>query len=306
MDPSTSGSGTLGMSALTIGFVIVGLVAIFYMYTYVYKNAQFSGSVLVSNKISARTPPTLPSSYKLPTEGGEYTVNVWVYINSFNSNMNTPKHIFEIYGAKFSTLLIALGAFKNTLMVRTHTADPGQMTTSGSGSGSTQGFTDFTELTGPKNETPDNSVATSTTPPNVEGFANNDSLTPSVVSGLFKPKAANDSLMITPPPCDLPEIDLQRWTLVTVVLSGRTTDVYLDGKLARSCGNPSYFKVDPAGTSIKMLQNSGFDGYVGKTSVANYGMNPDEIYKTYLSGPEGSPLDILKWIESLFVGGKMN
>lgn len=305
MDPSASGSATLGMSALTIGFVILGLVVIFYMYTYIYKNAQFSGSVLVPNKISGRTPPTLPNSYMLPTEGGEYTVNAWVYINSFNSNMNTPKHIFEIKGAKFSTLLIALGAFKNTLMVRTHTADPGQSTSGGSG-GSVSAFTDFTELTGPTNETPDNSVPTSTTPPNVEGFANNDRLTPSVLTDLFKPKAANDSLMITPPPCDLPEIDLQRWTLVTVVLSGRTTDVYLDGKLARSCGNSSYFKVDPAGTSVKLLQNGGFDGHLGQTSVANYGMNPDEIYKTYLSGPEGSPLDIIKWIEALFVGGKMN
>ena len=121
---------------------------------------------------------------------------------------------------------------------------------------------------------------------------------------MFTPLAMNDSLLDTPPICDLPEIDLQRWTMVTVVLSGRTIDVYIDGKLRRSCVTPSYYKVDPTGVKAVMTSRGGFDGYTGNTSVANYSMNPDEIYRAYLAGPEGSstPGDILNWFVSLFKG----
>jgi len=51
-----------------------------------------------------------------------------------------------------------------------------------------------------------------------------------------------------------------------------------------------------------MTSRGGFDGYTGATSVANYAMNPDEIYRAYLSGPEGSSTDILNWFVSLFKG----
>lgn len=312
MDQGVSNSPTMGMGVLTIAFVIVGLVSIYYMYTYIYKNVQFTGTNLVTGKQNANLPPSSIPASPPPLEGGEYSVNVWMYISSFNSNLNTLKHVFEIQGGYFSTLLIALGAFRNTLVVRTHTDNPtstGSSTTTSTGTGasgsggSRSGFADFT---GAPTALEAFSTIRSTTPSNVEGFTTSGSLSKANVDALFAAKAMDDSLVDTPPPCDLPEIDLQRWTLVTVVLSGRTTDVYLDGKLHRSCGNPSYYRVDPTGVTIKLLERGGFDGYIGNTSVANYAMNPDEIYRTYLSGPNGATLDILKWIEALFRGAPVN
>ena len=312
MDQGVSYSPTLGMSTLTIAFVIVGLVAIFYMYTYLYRRSTSNASVLVGGKTPANLPPSLPTSYALPMEGGDYSINLWVYISSFNSKLNTLKHVFEIQGKNFSTVLVALGAFRNTLVVRTHTDDltaaPPPANTNGSTNGSTSGSTTspFADFTGAPTALEAFSTIKSTTPSNVEGFSASGSLSATDVNNLFGARAMEDSLVVTPPPCDLSEIDLQRWTLVTVVLSGRTTDVYLDGKLTRSCGNPSYFKVDPTGISIKMADRGGFDGYFGQTTVANYAMNPDEIYRTYLSGPSGANTDILKWIEALFKGAPSN
>jgi hypothetical protein len=123
----------------------------------------------------------------------------------------------------------------------------------------------------------------------------------------FKPFAVDDSLLVegftTPTICDLPEVDMQRWTMISVVLSGRTIDVYLDGKLSRSCISPSYYKVDPTGVTPVLTDYGGFDGFMGRTEVANYAMNPDEIYRAYLSGPDGPPsFDIIAWIGSLFKG----
>ena len=119
----------------------------------------------------------------------------------------------------------------------------------------------------------------------------------------------SDDALLTgvPTQCDIPEIDLQRWTMVTVVISGKTIDVYIDGKLSRSCITPSYFRVDPsADTKLKIIDRGGFDGYIGQTTVGSYSMNPDEIYKTYLSGPTGVSLDLFSWMASLFKGAKLN
>ena len=120
--------------------------------------------------------------------------------------------------------------------------------------------------------------------------------------------ASDDSLLTgTPLKCDVPEIDLQRWTMVTIVLSGKTIDVFIDGKLSRSCITDSYFKVDPTeDVTLNILDRGGFDGYIGRTTAGSYMMNPDEIYRTYLSGPNGASLDLFGWFVSLFQGMKVN
>ncbi len=85
--------------------------------------------------------------------------------------------------------------------------------------------------------------------------------------------------------CDLPNIDMQKWVLLTVVLSGRMCDVYLDGKLARSCTLPDYFKVD-TGYKLSPLIQRGFGGYVSNLTAYGYALNPDEVYRNYMAGPQ--------------------
>jgi hypothetical protein len=240
--------------------------------------------VLVSGKRDADTSPDKIPALPTPYEGGDYSFSTWIYISSLNKNLNTLKHIFEINGEHFSTLLVGLGAFNNSLVVRTHTRGvEGFQATSGSG---------------PSTPPP---TSASATPPNA-------SLTPGDLSAvakksLFTPMVMNDQLLTTPAVCDIPEINMQRWTMVTVVLSGRTIDVYIDGKLSRSCMSSSYYKVDPTGVSPLITANGGFDGYIGQTTVGNYAMNPDEIYRNYLSGPEGSgTIDFIGWFLSLMRG----
>jgi hypothetical protein len=266
----------------TVLYVLIGLVIIYYLYQYLY-SSDVSTTTLVSGQVDGSIAPGNIPAIPTPYEGGEYTVTTWVYVNSFNKNRNTKKHIFELQGQYFSTLLIGLGAFNNTLMVRTHTQDPmnnvkGVTAGSGSGSGSM-----------------------STMTPNAAAEPGN--LSAASMTALFKPMAMDDSLLTVQPVCDLPEIDLQRWTMVTVVLTGRTIDVYLDGKLSRSCTSSTFFKVDPTGVKPLIADRGGFDGYVGNTKVANHAMNPDEIYRAYLSGPNGSgSMDPLGWFISLFKG----
>jgi hypothetical protein len=271
-----------GFGILNIILVLLGLVFIFYLYKFLYSTAISSSTTVTQGQQSAATLQTV-KTFPIPFEGGEYSVNTWVYVSSFNKNRNTRKHVLEVKGEYFSTLLIALGAFKNTLAVRTHSVDLVSGVQSGRGSGSGSGAT-----------------ITTTNPPNAGAVG---SLATTDVDTIFTPMAMDDDTL-PPPVCDLPEIDLQRWTMITVVLSGRTIDVYIDGKLSRSCMSSSYYKVDPTGVTLSIADRGGFDGYIGQTTVGTYSMNPDEIYRAYLSGPQGSSLDILSWIASIFTGAK--
>jgi len=328
-------------SAINVVFILVSLLLIYYLYRYLY-TAAYSGAVeLIPSQIQGNVPPTNLPSFPAPQEGGDYSVNMWIYVSSLKT-VNTRKHIFELQGVNFSTLLIGLGAFKNSLMVRTQYLEPTQgfqnpptsytggviervksilnrgeegfQSGSGSGSGSRGSGSGGSGSGGSGSgmgvppgpgSGSGSSVTTTTTPPpsntntpNTATKAGN--LSKATVTSMFTAMASDDSLLTAPPVCDVPEIDLQRWTMLTVVISGRNIDVYVDGKLTRSCSTPSYFKVDPTiGMKVNIADRGGFDGYIGNTMVGSYIMSPDEIYKAYLSGPSGTSLDLLSWLLSL-------
>jgi hypothetical protein len=250
---------------ITFALVIVGAVALYYLYNFLHRTTSITSTAILTPDTLGTTKlsvlPNPPPIY----EGGEYAVSMWVYINSYNVNRNRRKHLFEIGGASFSTLLIGLGAFRNTLFVRTHSKD-----FDAGASAAAQ---------------PAPAANATQTPGSEEAARADGSLKAADITSMFQPMALDDTILDSTPACDLPEIDMQRWTFIAVVLSGRTIDVYLDGKLARSCVTKSYFKVDPTGVSAKALDHGGFDGHISKVNAYNNGINPSDIYKLYQAGP---------------------
>jgi len=85
--------------------------------------------------------------------------------------------------------------------------------------------------------------------------------------------------------CDIESIDLQRWVCITAVLDGRTLDVYIDGKLSRSCVLDGMFKVSGDSAKLSLGGPTGFGGLIGQTQVANYAYSPDQVYRIYQNGP---------------------
>jgi hypothetical protein len=94
--------------------------------------------------------------------------------------------------------------------------------------------------------------------------------------------------------CDIESVDLQRWVHITIVMSGKTVDVYINGKLSRSVILNSAFYADES--SIPSIQlghsgglspslTSGFNGYIGSTRTANIAYTPDKVYNIYTDGP---------------------
>jgi hypothetical protein len=87
------------------------------------------------------------------------------------------------------------------------------------------------------------------------------------------------------PMCDIESVDIQRWVNITVVMMGKTVDVYIDGKLSRSSVLPGLFKTDGDVPTLTLGSPDGFGGMIGMTRAANMAYTPDRIYANYQEGP---------------------
>jgi hypothetical protein len=83
--------------------------------------------------------------------------------------------------------------------------------------------------------------------------------------------------------CDIKNIPLQKWVHIAYILNNRTVDIYIDGKLERSCvlrGVPK-LNDDP----VRVCDNGGFFGKISNLVYFRYAMKPDEVYNVYSKGP---------------------
>jgi hypothetical protein len=250
-------------AARSIGGVVViilAAIALYYLYKFIYGTESLVTAPIITTAISGST-KTKPALYTMPSiyEGGEYSISFWVYITGFKDQTGLNKHILEVRGVDFSTLVVGLGSHKNKLICRVNTA----------GGSSISGKT---------------------------------SLTTSEVKSLFQTTQVPSGLLEDGMElCDLPEVDLQRWVSIAIVLNGRTCDLYMDGKLARSCVLPGPFKVDPKGYQMKLLDFNGFDGFLSDVNCYQYALNPDQTYRIYMSGPSDTAASgFLGWLKSIF------
>jgi hypothetical protein len=92
----------------------------------------------------------------------------------------------------------------------------------------------------------------------------------------------SDSQMLM---CDIEEVNIQRWVNITVVMMGKTVDVYIDGKLSRSSVLPGLFAADGDIPSLTLGNPNGFGGIIGLTRGANIAYTPDRVYALYQQGP---------------------
>ena len=89
--------------------------------------------------------------------------------------------------------------------------------------------------------------------------------------------------------CDIQNIPLMTWVHVVYVLNNRTVDIYINGKLERSCalrGIPVITN-DPVYLTTGAPQ-AGFYGKLGKTQYFTKSLLPNQVSNIYQKGPLGS------------------
>lgn len=266
--------------------VFFGLIGLYYLYQYLFGPKSTNAYSLISKTQAANVDPSQPiivTSDKLATlyEGGEFTVSTWIYITNWSYRAGMNKSILTIGGPNFDTIRIYLGGTQPTLNVRLQTKDS----------------------SGTQNAIPTGASASSNLGATPMGSqVPIESLEKATQNAVFNILQTDSGLLDSSPLCDLPAVDLQRWVNITVAVNGKTVDVYMDGKLARSCVLPSFFKVDAGGYSAYLLSYGGFGGQIANTTMYDTALNPEQVYKNYMAGPE--PItNIGQWFSSFFSPG---
>ena len=96
--------------------------------------------------------------------------------------------------------------------------------------------------------------------------------------------------------CKVKNVNLQKWVSLILVMNNRTLDVYINGKLTKTCmlpgvprvNNDADVQITPGNNPNNLDDNAGFKGYVSKMKFFSYDMTPQQAYDEYRKGFGGS------------------
>ena len=87
-------------------------------------------------------------------------------------------------------------------------------------------------------------------------------------------------------PVNIENINLQKWVCITFTMSGRTIDVYLNGKLVKSTPLNVVANLDlfDGTEDIKITEGKGFGGFISKVGYYPYFITPSKAWSIYKQG----------------------
>jgi hypothetical protein len=265
-------SGPSGLF-VRILFLILGFYLVYVVYKFLYDTSQYNDSTIISTVVLARdsgtknakfvssaTSKDTPQIVKLTT-GSAFSISYWMYVADTSYLPQKNKFIFS------------LGPDPDSLTNSDSLAIIGYLTAFNYG---------LAIRTNSK-------AAGSTASP----------LNPTDITRLFGstvtvPADISNSLM----PCDIASVDLQKWVHVTITYSSKTLDVYMDGKLARSCILDGTIGLNQ-NPQLTLFAKGGFGGYVSNFRTHDYTLNPEQIWRLYMAGP-GPSYTLWEYIKSLW------
>ena len=112
----------------------------------------------------------------------------------------------------------------------------------------------------------------------------------SITINCFPTSSMTDTTMESVPhTCSIKNFPLQKWINLVISLQNQTLDIYLDGKLHKTCvlaGVPNINSESP----VKITPNGGFNGWTSNFQYWNSASNPQEVYNIYKKGYGGGGL----------------
>ncbi len=87
--------------------------------------------------------------------------------------------------------------------------------------------------------------------------------------------------------CKVQDVPIQKWTNLIVTLNNRSLDVYINGKLVKTCILPYPAYVDDT-APVYLTPLTGFSGYTSRFNYWNDTVNPQQAWNIYKSGPGGN------------------
>lgn len=236
-------------------YILISLVVLYTVYGIMYPGQdKFEQVVINKTTPSAKLKAFQTKLYPPMTTGGEYTFQTWLYINNIDYKPGVPKHVFTIAsdGSSGSSPphVTMIGMLDAAANKLVIRIHQDTMGAAGAGQG------------------PD--------------YTLNSNIT-SLFSGALKLEGSDSAI------CDITNMELQRWVCLAVVVNGRMVDIYIDGKMARSCVCPGIPIIDPGTNYLTMGLLGGFGGSVSTTRFFGYALTPARVYEIYQAGPATPP-----------------
>jgi hypothetical protein len=83
--------------------------------------------------------------------------------------------------------------------------------------------------------------------------------------------------------CSVANVPIQKWVNLVVSVYGRSMDIYIDGKLVRTCLLPGVASVNN-NANIYVTPLGGFEGWTSKLQYFPNSINPQEAWNIYTKG----------------------
>jgi hypothetical protein len=95
-----------------------------------------------------------------------------------------------------------------------------------------------------------------------------------------KPKKGGNAVIHT---CTVANVPIQKWVNLTISVYGRTLDIYIDGKLVRTCLLPGIANINN-NADIFVTPAGGFNGWTSRLQYYPGPLNPQEVWNIYVKG----------------------
>jgi hypothetical protein len=83
--------------------------------------------------------------------------------------------------------------------------------------------------------------------------------------------------------CTISNVPIQKWVNLVVSVYGRTMDMYIDGKLVRTCLLPGVASINNS-ADLYVTPSGGFSGWTSKLQYYPNSLNPQEVWNIYSRG----------------------
>jgi len=302
-----------------ISITIIALIAmyiIYFIYKYIQKKRRAAPFLIKKkvradynsqkNKYSKKT--TKRSSYKFVNDkklkksyngGHDYTYSFWINVEDWDYKFGQPKHVFHKGDRKAESVNPGVWLYpkKNALMIRIDTYGR-KNNVDKTKSGKDCQYWDsqyphihkYTESNyrdkdlGNHNycRNPDDSPTPWCLTTDNDIIREDCDIVDHNIAASMNPNDNTKVRFDVLENCDIINIPIQRWTHIALVLHNRTLDVFLNGKLARSCTYKYVPKINKG--NVHITDNGGFKGELSELRYFNRTLSPTEIYNIYRRG----------------------
>jgi len=239
----------MGVLGIIITILVIVLIVMFFIH--VFRNPyKLSSLQNGQNSVTIQANSLATNGSNIPSSNFAYSI--WFYVNDFNYRYGEPKVIFGRMGTPSNA---------------------------GSGSQSSSSGSTTSSIQGVNGLDPCPAVV-------LGAVENNLDISLGCFPGINQtPTTPGGSTVVHT--CNVANIPVQRWVNLTISVYGRSLDVYIDGKLVKTCLLPGVANVNNS-SNVYVTPAGGFSGWTSKFQYFPNSLNPQQAYNIYTQGYGGN------------------